>query len=112
MKNTQEVFNFLSKKLSKTKRSLAEVIALSVWVSLIFFIPSRIDQATPFWNIVSLMIQKAIPPSLGILTAHASRCFLFPYIDLSDLLKNGHGWAIGFVGAWYVGIILAFSWGG
>lgn len=93
-------------------RSSMEIIALVAWIALSFLLPLNSWQETPQLRLLALMIQKGLPVSFGILTAHSSRCFLFPYLDLSTMIKEHHWAGVGFLGAWYVGIILAWSWGG
>ena len=93
-------------------RSTVEIITLSFWVTVSFLLPVNSWQETPQLRLLALMIQKGLPVSLGVLTAHASRCFLFPYLDLSCMIKEHHGWGVGFLAAWYVGIILSWAWGG
>ena len=89
-------------------RSSIEIFALTFWVSAtLLLLPNNAWQ-----NLLALMVQKGLPVALGILTAHASRCFLFPYLDLSKLIEEHHWAGVAFLGAWYVGIILAWSWGG
>lgn len=93
-------------------RSSIEIFALVFWITVSFLLPINSWQETPQLKLLALMIQKGLPVSLGILTAHSSRCFLFPYLDLSGMIKAHHWSGVLFLGSWYVGIILAWSWGG
>jgi len=98
--------------MSRFKRSVVEVIVLFLLVGLTFLLPFNYWEQTPQYKLLALMIQKGMPVSLGVLTGHTSRCFLFPYMDLSKLIEEHHGWGVGFLGTWYVAHILGWAWGG
>ena len=96
----------------KIKRSVVEISALIFWVNLSFFLPTQISDTSPQLNLLALMISKALPVSLGILTAHVSRNFLFPYMNLEQMIKDHHWGSINFLAIWYGVIIWAFATGG
>jgi hypothetical protein len=98
--------------MNKIKRSIIEISALSLWVIFSFFLPLRIGEATPQLNLLALLISKGLPVSLGIFVAHISRSFLFPYMDLSELLTKHHWSGVIFLAIWYGIIIWSFAIGG
>jgi hypothetical protein len=96
----------------KIKRSVVEIAALTLWVSLSFLLPLNDWQQTPQLKLLALMIQKGLPISLGILIAHVSRNFLFPYMNLQGMLKEHHWSGVIFLSIWYGVIVWAFASGG
>jgi hypothetical protein len=63
-------------------------------------------------GILALFTTKMMGISIGILAAHYTRLYLFPYLDLDELIQAHHGWGVGFLIAWYMVIIYCFSMGG
>ena len=63
-------------------------------------------------GVISLFITKTLFTVIGILVAHSSRKFLFPYLDLQAQIKDHHWPAVIFMILWYGVIIWAFAAGG
>jgi hypothetical protein len=60
----------------------------------------------------ALMITKPLFATLGVLYAHVSRKFLFPYLNFKDLIDQNKGASIIFMSVWYGVIIYCFALGG
>jgi len=89
------------------QRSRVEIILAFFIGILTFFIPPSARQ-----GLLGLLITKPLFVSLGVLYAHISRQFLFPYIDISKEIENHHWGSFGFMTVWYGVIIYAFAMGG
>ena len=63
-------------------------------------------------GVLGLFITKTLFVVVGVLVAHSSRKFLFPYLDLQKMIEEHHWGGIGFMTAWYFVIIYAFAVGG
>lgn len=50
--------------------------------------------------------------TMGVLYAHASRKFLFPYLDFEVMMKEHHWGGMAFLTIYYTVIIYAFAIGG
>jgi hypothetical protein len=88
-------------------RIRTEIIVIIILMVAIYFIPPEAKQ-----GLLALGITKALFVTLGVLYAHASRKFLFPFMDLADKLAAGQWGMVVFLTAWYSVIIWAFSMGG
>jgi hypothetical protein len=88
-------------------RIRTEIIVITIMMIAIYFIPPEAKK-----GLLALFITKALFVTLGVLYAHASRKFLFPFIDLADKLDEGKWDLVVFLTVWYGVIIWAFSMGG
>ena len=61
---------------------------------------------------LGLFITKAAFVTMGVLYAHISRKFLFPYLDAEALIKDHHWGGMAFITVYYGVIIYCFSMGG
>ena len=89
------------------KRIRTELIFIVILSVLILFLP-----ATAQAGLAALFITNALFVSLGVLYAHASRKFLFPYIDMRIAIEERHLGALAFLAIWYGVILWAFAVGG
>lgn len=97
------------KLLDDLKRIGLDIGVLLVIALLMIFVPSSFLPIEAKANLVSLFFTKFILVSAGVVHAHITRKFLFPYIDFSkeeDLTNNIMIIAI------YVVVIFAWSRGG
>lgn len=88
-------------------RIRTELTLILVCVILAFFLPAQAVMGT-----IALFITKILSVNLGVLTAHASRKFMFPFLDFQRLLENKNWAGICFIIFWYGMIIWAFAIGG
>ena len=93
--------------LGKVKRIRTELTLLLVLAIAIAFIPPEARL-----GLLGLFITKGMFVTMGVLYAHASRKFLFPYLDMEKLLKDHHWGGLAFITAYYGVIIWAFAVGG
>lgn len=91
----------------KIKRSRTEIIMLLIVSIALFFIP----QAARI-GALGLFITKAMFVTMGVLYAHISRKFLFPYLDAEELIRDHHWGGMAFITVYYGVIIYCFSMGG
>jgi hypothetical protein len=89
------------------KRIRTEIISIAIVSLLILFLPSAAQS-----GLMALFITKALFVTLGVLYAHGSRKFLFPYIDMRTVIEGHNLGAILFLMAWYGVIVWAFAVGG
>jgi hypothetical protein len=93
--------------IDNVKRSRVQLILVLVLIGCIFIIPQEARM-----GLLGLFITKAMGMTMGVLYAHYARLFLFPYLDLSKLVK-GHKWeGVIFLTVWYGVIVWAFAVGG
>ena len=108
MSNTY--FSWITENL---KKSRVTFVLLSLVVICSFILPDSVDEKiTPREAMMSLIMTKTVGVSLGILIAHYTRVFRFPYLDLSTLIEEHHWSGVIFLAVWYGVIIWAFSMGG
>ena len=88
-------------------RLRTEIVLVSVCVALALTLPAQ-----AWTGVVSLFITKVMFISVGILIAHVSRRYLFPYIDLSKAVEEKQWQIVAFMGAWYAVIVYACATGG
>ncbi len=93
------------------KRSRVSLLLVLLVVVSAFLLPNT-TEITPREALLSLITTKTIGVSMGVLIAHYSRVFRFPYMDLEELINNGHWAGVIFLAVWYGVIIWAFSMGG
>ena len=93
--------------LEKIKRIRTELTLLLVLAIAIAFIPPEARL-----GLLGLFITKGMFVTMGVLYAHASRKFLFPYLDLEVLIIEHHWGGVTFVTAYYGVVIWAFAVGG
>jgi hypothetical protein len=93
--------------LDKLKRSRVEIIMLLVMAVAIIFLPQEARM-----GLLGLFITKGMFVTMGVLYAHISRKFLFPYLDAEILIAKHHWGGMAFLTVWYGVIIWAFSMGG
>lgn len=91
----------------KVKRSRVELITLIVMSVCVSFLPQEARQ-----GVFGLFITKGLFVTLGVGYAHVSRKFLFPYLDMEDLIKEHHWSGMIFLTIYYGVVIWAFSMGG
>lgn len=89
-----------------------ELILILVLISTSWLLPTKPEDITPQWGLLSLIITKFFGVTLGVLYAHASRKFLFDYLNLKELITEHHWGGIAFMSVWYGVIIWAFATGG
>ena len=89
------------------KRISTELVLIVVLMAAIWFIPAEAKA-----GLLALFITKSMFVTLGVLYAHASRKFLFPYLCFGDLIKEHHWPGIVFLSVWYGVIVWAFAVGG
>jgi hypothetical protein len=93
--------------LEKVKRIRTELALLLVLAIAIAFIPPEARL-----GLLGLFITKGMFVTMGVLYAHASRKFLFPYLDLEVLITEHHWGGVTFATAYYGVVIWAFAVGG
>ena len=93
--------------LGKIKRIRTELTLLSVLAIAIVFIPHEARL-----GLLGLFITKGMFVTMGVLYAHASRKFLFPYLDMEGLITEHHWGGVAFLTAYYGVVIWAFAVGG
>lgn len=93
--------------LGKVKRIRTELALLLVLAIAITFIPPEARL-----GLLGLFITKGMFVTMGVLYAHASRKFLFPYLDMEDLIAEHHWGGVAFLTAYYGVVIWAFAVGG
>ena len=93
--------------LGKVKRIRTELTLLLVLAIAIAFIPSEARL-----GLLGLFITKGMFVTMGVLYAHASRKFLFPYLDMEALIAEHHWGGVAFLTAYYGVVIWAFAVGG
>jgi hypothetical protein len=91
----------------KIKRSRTEIVMLLITVFAVMFIPPEARM-----GLLGLFITKAMFVTMGVLYAHVSRKFLFPYLDAEVLIKEHHWGGMAFLIVWYGVVIWCFSMGG
>ena len=91
----------------RLKRVITEVVLIALCGTLVLFLPKEAQ-----YGIVSLFITKTVFVVIGILVAHSSRKFAFPYMDLQKMLDDHHWAGVVFLAVWYFVIIWAFAVGG
>lgn len=91
----------------KVKRIRTELILLLVMAISIAFIPQEARM-----GLLGLFITKGLFVTMGVLYAHASRKFLFPYLDMEDLIRLHHWGGISFLTVYYGVVVWAFAVGG
>lgn len=91
----------------KIKRSRVELIMLCVVAVAVLFIPPEARM-----GLLGLFITKLMFVTMGVLYAHASRKFLFPYLDFEVMMKEHHWGGMAFLTIYYTVIIYAFAIGG
>jgi hypothetical protein len=89
------------------KRIRTEIISIGILSLFIFFLPSAAQA-----GLMALFITKALFVTLGVLYAHGSRKFLFPYIEMRIAIEGHNLGAMLFLMAWYGVIVWAFAVGG
>jgi hypothetical protein len=89
------------------RRIRTEIVLILLLSIAILFIPPEAKE-----GLLALFITKALFVTLGVLYAHASRKFLFAYLNLRELIENHHWGGTAFITVWYGVIIYAFSVGG
>jgi hypothetical protein len=99
--------NLAGKAINGIKRIRTEIVAIVALTVAIWFIPPGAKQ-----GVLALFITKTLFVTLGVLYAHASRKFLFPFLDFQKELKQDGSGVILFFVAWYGVIIWAFAAGG
>jgi MFS superfamily sulfate permease-like transporter len=97
------------KKIMRIRLELIMVIVLVVSAR---FLPQRADEVTAWTGLMSLMLVKSLSVTLGVLYAHGSRKFLFPYLDMKNLIMEHHWGGVTFLCVWYGVIVWAFGVGG
>jgi len=98
---------FLGKIGNGLMRIRTELIAIIILMAAVWFLPVEAKQ-----GLMALFITKAMFVTLGVLYAHASRKFLFPYLDMEGLIKEHHWGGVAFLTAYYGVVIWAFAVGG
>jgi hypothetical protein len=93
--------------LEKIKRIRTELTLLSVLAIAIAFIPHEARL-----GLLGLFITKGMFVTMGVLYAHASRKFLFPYLDMEELIRLHHWGGISFLTVYYGVVVWAFAVGG
>ena len=93
--------------LGKIKRIRTELTLLLVLAIAIAFIPPEARL-----GLLGLFITKGMFVTMGVLYAHASRKFLFPYLDMETLIAEHHWGGVAFLTAYYGVVIWAFAVGG
>ena len=93
--------------LGKVKRIRTELTLLLVLAIAIAFIPPEARL-----GLLGLFITKGMFVTMGVLYAHASRKFLFPYLEMEVLITEHHWAGVGFLTAYYGVVIWAFAVGG
>jgi len=93
--------------LGKVKRIRTELTLLLVMAIAIAFIPPEARL-----GLLGLFITKGMFVTMGVLYAHASRKFLFPYLDMEGLITEHHWGGVAFLTAYYGVVIWAFAVGG
>ena len=88
-------------------RIRTEIILLFVMAIAIVFIPQEARQ-----GLLGLFITKGMFVTMGVLYAHASRKFLFPYLDMRELVEKHHWGGMAFLTVYYGVIVWAFAMGG
>jgi hypothetical protein len=91
----------------KIKRSRTEITMLLIVCFAILFIPQEARM-----GLLGLFITKGMFVTMGVLYAHISRKFLFPYLDAEELIKEHHWGGMTFLTVWYGVIVWCFSMGG
>jgi len=91
----------------QVKRIRTELIMLCVLTVAVVFIPPEARM-----GLLGLFITKVMFVTMGVLYAHASRKFLFPYLSMENLLAEHHWGGMAFLTAYYGVIVYAFAIGG
>jgi hypothetical protein len=86
----------------RTELTLLVVMGISV-----LFIPQEARM-----GLLGLFITKGMFVTMGVLYAHASRKFLFPYLDMEALIREHHWGGVAFLTVYYGVVIWAFAVGG
>ena len=89
------------------KRIRTEVLLIVVIGLLVTTLPAAAKE-----GLLALIITKPLFATLGVLYAHASRKFLFPYLDLRKLIEERRWDGVTFLTIWYGVIVWAFAVGG
>lgn len=89
------------------KRTRTELVALIILTVAIWFLPIEAKE-----GLLALFITKTMFVSLGVLYAHASRKFLFPYMDFVKARVEENWSSVIFLAVWYGVIVWAFAVGG
>jgi hypothetical protein len=93
-------------------RSRTELIVITVCVLLVSsMVYMGLMNRQAVVGLLSLLISKAAVV-IGILVAHLIRMGLFPYMDLSDAMRDKNYAIIAFLAGWYYVVIYCFSMGG
>jgi hypothetical protein len=98
---------FLGKFVTGLLRIRAEIVAIIILMAAVWSLPVEAKQ-----GLMALFITKSMFVTLGVLYAHASRKFLFPYLDMEGLIKEHHWGGVTFLTAYYGVVIWAFAVGG
>lgn len=98
---------FIGRVKNGLLRIRTEIIVILILMVAIYFIPPEAKA-----GLLALFITKALFVTLGVLYAHASRKFLFPYLDFVAVREERKWESVMFMAAWYVVIVWAFSMGG
>ena len=93
--------------IEQFKRSRISLFLVLVVAVCIVFIPPEGRM-----GLLGLFTTKTMGVALGILFAHWTRLFRFPYLDLSALVESHHWSGVIFLTVWYGVIIWAFAVGG
>jgi hypothetical protein len=90
----------------KRTRLIVLILAIVTAAALIVLTP------TSLYTTFALMVRKSVGYLTPVLLAHFLRIGLFPYLDLSELIKNDKIAGTSFAAVWYGVSIWAFSLGG
>lgn len=93
--------------LETAKRNRVPIILILLVIGCAFLMPAEARA-----GLLGLFSTKTMGISLGVLIAHYTRFYLFPYLDMSKLLEEHHWAGVVFLTVWYGVIIWAFSMGG
>ena len=93
--------------MNNLKRSWISLSLVAVVIVCVFLIPSEARM-----GLLGLFTTKTMGVALGILIAHYTRIFKFPYMDMSKMITENQWSGVIFLTVWYGVIIWAFSMGG
>jgi hypothetical protein len=94
----------LKNRVLRIRTEIALLLMLSI---AILFIPHEARL-----GLLGLFITKGMFVTMGVLYAHASRKFMFPFLDMEKMLEEHHWGGLAFVTVYYFVIIYAFAVGG
>jgi hypothetical protein len=88
-------------------RNRTAIVLLVIIAICIYIIPQEARM-----GLLGLFTTKLMGVTLGILIAHFTRLFLFPYLELSKLIAEHHWPGVIFLAGWYYVIVYCFAMGG